>query len=47
MVFFDLVDNLVQTLATHAAFAIGNQNNLPLILEFPAVCTDHLNSDNE
>lgn len=47
MILFDLFHNLIQALTTHTALAIRNQDNLPLELEFLAVCDDHLHGQNK
>lgn len=47
VVFLDLADNLVETLIAHVPLSIGDQDDLPLILEFLALYNDHLDGQNE
>lgn len=47
MILLNLFNDLIQALIAHTTLAIRDQYNLPLILEFLAVCDDHLDGQNK
>lgn len=46
-VFFDLLLDLIETLAVHRSRAIGHQHNLPFVLELFTVSDDHLDGKDD
>ena len=46
-ILLDLGDNVFQVICIHRTSSIGNQNNPPSILQFLAVCRDHLNCNDK
>lgn len=47
IIFLDLAGNLVETLSAHMSLSIGDQDDLPLILELLALDDDHLDGQNK
>lgn len=47
IIFPNLAGNLVETLSTHVPLSIGDQDDLPLILELLALDDDHLDGQNK